>query len=503
MKKQKSKKMLIAEHFLSQEKEKAMKDRLSIQISPSVSFDQGNFSQNFEEITQGNLISRHAIRNLTGIRLEIEVLNVYNPQKILLDHGQSSNVFLENTMDYKELMFNNEKSFDTNRNNDSNVFLKDVKIKVMIWLEKSEKNNWKFNAIQELSLDRVLARKHMIYHLINPNTEIAILSKVNLHSRTNTKLLILTSPVILRNLSRKNLEIKILSQKMDASNKNLTIKLNHSEEFIIPIDQIQSIFVFRVENDTNWSSQLSIESLMKSGSSDLINIRVGLDTFITINRENSLDFPNWQKILTFYPNFSVRNYLPFPLEIDFFFKNINNIENFIIYPEESLPLYINKQETCIRVKGKDYIWSEKFQLFQEKEDNLEETPFLSRKRLKLSEKSGLSIIIVFSQASSGIDYTFYPEVLIYNNSPFNMEISGKTLTEDIIENQSIKTKEILASFAEMIEINSNGKDVVLSEFSTQSVEVLLENEEKVEVIIETKALKFGKFFIDMKKVIFR
>jgi len=486
MEKQKSKKMLIAEHFLYQKK----KDRLSIQISPSISFDQGNFFHNFEENTKGNLISRHAILNLTGITLEIEVLNVYNQQKILLNHGQTSNVFLENNMDYDELMFNNEKSFETNRNNVLNIFLKDVKIKVMIWLEKSEKNNGKFNAIQELSLDRVLARKHMIYQLINPNTinEIAILSKVNLHNRTNTKLLILTSPVILRNLSRKNLEIKILSKKMDDLNKNLTIKLNHSEEFIVPIDQIQSIFVFRVKNDIYWSSQLSIESLMKSGSSDLINIRVGLETLITINRENSLEFPNWQKILTFYPNFSLRNYLPFPLEIDFFFKNVNNFANFIIYPEESLPLYINKQEIYIRIRGKDFIWTEEFLLFQEKDE----------RRIKLKEKSGLSINIVFSEASSRIDYAFYPEVLIYNNSPFNLELSGKNSIGDIIESQTIKTEEILASFAQMIEINSNNKNVVLKEFSIESVEVLLENEEKVDVIIETKAMKFGRFLLIKK-----
>lgn len=482
-----SKKLLIAEHRVASESEKKQKNRLSIQISPSVSFDQANLSNTFDEPSSG-LISRHAIRNMTGVKLEIEVLHSQSPQKLLLNHGQTSNIFLESAMNYKEL-FTGEKSFEIREFTGS--LQKEVKIRVSI---PSEKAGWRrFSSIQELSLDRVAARKNSIYHLVNPNSQLAILSKVNLHSRTNTKVLTLASPTILRNMSRKNLEIKLLSQKSDPISINLTVKLEHGGEFVVPVYLVGTVFVFRVEDDKNWSGQLSLESLLGTRQLETaMVIKVGFGTMISLISENSLDFPLWQKTLTFHPCFSVRNCLPFPLELSFFFNGFSQSDDYHIFQEESLPFYVPKEETELKISGKEFCWTEKFNLSALDSWNVEEKQAgIARKRLSLKETSGNELLIWMGLGTNGVEYIFYPEVLIYNNSPFDLKLLGKNSEEDIIEKQTIKAEEMLGSFAERLELNSGGRDVVLSEFSVQSVEVDLGKEEKVDVIVETKALKYG------------
>lgn len=485
--KMKTKKLLIAEHKVATDSEKKQKNRLSIQISPSVSFDQANLSNAFDEPISG-LISRHAIRNMTGVKLEIEVLHSQNPQKLLLNHGQTSNIFLDNAMDYKEL-FTGEKSFEIREFTGS--LQKDVKIRVSIPAEKA--GGRKFSSIQELSLDRVAARKNSIYHLVNPNSQLAILSKVNLHSRTNTKVLTLASPTILRNMSRKNLEIKLLSQKSDPMAINLTVKLEQGGEFVVPVYLVGSVFVFRVEDDKNWSAQLSLESLLGTRQLETAMVmKVGFGTMISLISDYSLDFPLWQKTLIFHPCFSVRNCLPFPLELSFFFNGFSQSDDYHIFQEESLPFYVPKEETELKISGKEFCWTDKFNLSSLDSWSVEEKQAgIARKRLSLKETSGNELIIWMGLGTNGVEYIFYPEVLIYNNSPFELRLLGKNSEEDIIEKQTIKAEEMLGSFAERLELNCGVRDVVLSEFSVQSVEVDLGKEEIVDVIVETKALKYG------------
>ena len=487
--KMKSKKLLIAEHRVATDSEKKQKNRLSIQISPSVSFDQANLSNALDEPISG-LISRHAIRNMTGVKLEIEVLHSQNPQKLFLNHEQTTNIFLENAMDYKEL-FTGEKSFEIREFTGS--LQKDVKIRISIPAEKV--GGRKFSSIQELSLDRVAVRKNSIYHLVNPNSQLAILSKVNLHSRTNTKVLTLASPTILRNMSGKNLEIKLLSQKSDPMAINLTVKLEQGGEFVVPVYLVGTVFVFRVEDDKNWSAQLSLESLLGTRQLETaMVIKVGFGTMISLISDNSLDFPYWQKTLIFHPCFSVRNCLPFPLELSFFFNGFSQSDDYHIFQEESLPFYVPKEETELKISGKEFCWTEKINLSSFDSWNIEEKQAgIARKRLRLKETSGNELIIWMGLGKNGVEYIFYPEVLIYNNSPFELRLLGKNSEEDIIEQQTIKAEEMLGSFAERLELNSGEIDVVLSEFSVQSVEVDLGKEEIVDVIVETKALKYGCF----------
>ena len=159
----------------------------------------------------------------------------------------------------------------------------------------------------------------------------------------------------------------------------------------------------------------------------------------------------------------------------------------------------------IRIKGKYFSWSDQVKLISE-----ETQEFIQRRRIQL--KNNLEItnsqnfiyVIMDKKGFENRNYAFYAEVLICNNTPFELWISGKTTEEEILERQKIGVQEILASFSEAIEINDNGKDVSLNGFSAQSVEIFVKTgdfEEKMDLIIETKPLKLG-FLLYLTYLIF-
>lgn len=503
--KHESKGLLLAEHSISEEKPlKEIINRPSIQISPSISFDKSKSLLWDEEngvLNQRNRSSRHSFLNLTGQRVEVLIPSNEGDlyKSFIVEIEEKLNIFIENALDYKEL-FSNEKSFE--RGKGLIQSLKELVIQVRLLsegfleskgiykgdIEKTPKNQGnKLITIEALNLDRVLIKKYHIYEIKNPLSQYSAISKVQYSPKTNTKLLTLTSPLILYNKAYKNLELKLIGV-------NNLWSLPIDKDFIIPIDFIKGNLLFKIEDSPIWSSQLLLERFLDEKIiGDSIEIKIGL-IYLNIDIGISQEYGLLQKALFIRPSIEFLNYLEIPLIIELSSMNTNTSISFIVNPNEPLPLYEHLDKDLeVRIKAEKLLWSKKIGLLKE---DFFYNRLLQLQTEEIGELTGISF--VFERYC--YKYVFYPEVLIYNSTPFELFLCGKNKKGEVLEKHMINSEKKVSFFSEIIEVNRNGKDIILNGLSGQSVEVFIKEDEKLELVIGIKPLKLGKndyFFIKL------
>ena len=231
----------------------------------------------------------------------------------------------------------------------------------------------------------------------------------------------------------------------------------------------------------NWSPQLSFEK-----PADFI-VKIADFSFF-LKSELAEEFSNFQRIISIKPAFSFTNLLPFAIDLEVF--STRNREIFRINTKENLPFYEEKVFE-LRIKGKTFDFSEKIPL---------ENGVFQRKKVKLCDFSAKSEVFLYINMENTIEmpnsFCFFSDFLIWNQSPFLLWICGKSAEFEIIERQRIGIEEKLASCSEIVEINDNAENVALNGFAAQSVEVFVERDGvqmKLDLLIETKPLKFGFF----------
>lgn len=423
----------FSKHEFSQRK------RLSLQISPHASFEKNRFSQ---ENLQKVLFSRHIVRNNTGYSLTVDSFS-RKVKTAKIQNLEEASIFFEKAFEKPE--------FSQNKSQEQQSFSEicgnglKISLKFEVTPEICE--------IAGVSLDRVTCRTLILRRVRNALQQFTLFSRVELQESTGFKVLTLCSPLILRNLAHKTLEIRLISAEKPQS---FAATLQNLAEMHVPFDLVRGNLLIKLEKSLLWSPQISLQALLCGESA--VFLENGL--LVRIFAAKSCEFPGDQRqVLSFRASFELFNHLPWELELEV----AENRENRAVFlaPGAKTAFFFAEKGVFLRARVHKFAFSQEFAV------SAGGSP-LRRKLLKLCSETASSQFLQLVLESFENRHCFFAETLVFNDTQLFLRLSGG----ESLERCEVGPQETVGFSSETLEINENRKEIgLLSGLGAQHVEV--------------------------------
>ena len=353
-------------------------------------------------------MSPYTITNKTGYPLEIRREADQNSVKIL--DKKSKDHFKESFSD-KKFYVDNNSSISFQIENDESYFFEKANEKNLsnaLKLSVQIKNTI-YKPINDINIQRIHVKEHKVYG----GKALRITTDVVFDAETNKKILTISSPVLMRNITQRIMEIQFL-----IAPEPYILVLNPFDKIPVPFDMISEQIRIKFNDIKEWSLPNSLFNIYAKNSTSQIHI---LDKYINIRSE---DENNFKKILTFEPPFTLKNCLPLSLKIKLNYgdeeysptKN-DNVDSILLDPQDSYDMYDIPFETVLycQILIQGFKWSHNTQINSSK---------VQEKLLfKIYDERGFeqSVILHCFMTNNGArKFYFYSHAYIINESYYNL-----------------------------------------------------------------------------------
>ena len=408
-------------------------------------------------------VSPYSIKNETGYEIEVrrEKVSSKNEGKVYtLDNGETMNLQIESDRDQ---LF----SAESNEN----------MAKISVTLKKTHIH---YSAIQGLDLTRVKTTRYALKEVEKKIEEqLFLITDVGLDATSNRRLITISSQLLFRNRSLKNLVIKIMTEK----DKDLELVLPTNAWLPIPLDLVKKNMKLRYEDSEVWSELYSLAKLISNNTSNSYEIKMSLikkpemaalaglaNSFLmfTVEKEGR----GFGKTVVYIdPPYLVKNCIPLDMEIQITSTWLPVAKYYKLTPQQENHEYdvptSTKFMVSLRLAG--FGWSEPHKLYSPN------TEF--SREIKIKDGDGNEAVVYIFHVESFVGakkFFFYLKSYIINETTYKLVFFG--VEKDQKSNK--KNKKILPGQGRGVKDEKRNLDLVMLNENQEEVEIKDKNNEQ-------------------------
>ena len=413
---------------------------------------QSNLPQNQDEI---EYVSPYSIKNETGYELEVkrEMGQGKNEGKVyILDNGETMNLQIESDRDQLFSIDNNENT------------------KISVALKKTHVN---YNPILGLDLTRVKTTRYVLKETEKKSEEqLFLITDVGLDTSSNRRLITISSQLLFRNRSLKNLVIKIMTE----NDNFLELVLPPNAWVPIPIDLVKKNMRLKYEDASVWSDLYSLSKLLNNNTNNSYEIKMNLqkktegiafaaftNSFLmfTVEKEGR----GFGKTVVYIdPPYLVKNCVPLDLEMQISSTFLPVAKYYKLSPQQESHEYdvptSTKFMVSLRLAG--FGWSEPHKLYSPNTEFVRE--------IKMKDGDGnIAVVYIFHVESfiGAKKFFFYLKGYIINETTYKLTFFG--VEKDAKSNK--KSKYLLAGQGKSVKEEPRNMDLIMCNENLDAVEI--------------------------------
>lgn len=388
-------------------------------------------------------VSPFSIKNETGYTIEIirEVSCTKNKGKYQILNGETMNLQIESDRDQ---LFSNESQENFS------------KISVQI-----KETHHSYDIITGLDLSRVKTSRILLKETNALNNkesnDIYLVSDVGLDSKSNRRLITLSSQVLFQNRTQKTFYIKILFEKKYV----LELVLPENSWVPIPLDLVKKEIMLRIEDYSNFSELCSLDKIINNKSHNSYPIEVGKFNFMfTVEKEGR---GYGKTVVMIDPPYLIKNCLPVTLELQVF-SSCLTVEKYLkMKPQEEYHEYEVPTSTkfFVNLKIAGFGWTAKQRLYSPNTDFL--------KDIKMEDGDGRSLVINVFHVESYVGakkFFFYLKGYIINETTYKLDFHG--IEKDFNDK---RVKNLLAGQGKPLKEEERNLDLIMFSENHKSLEI--------------------------------
>ena len=364
------------------------------------------------EEESNDYISPYSISNQTGYPLEIRRNNDKSQSKN--NDGKKPKDYLKENLIQKIFVDNNSSIILQVENDESYFFynsnLKNLSKNSVNLSVEILKKQFSYKPLNDINIQRIHLKEHTVY---GGKENYKILTNVVFEAETNKKILTISSPVVLRNITQKIIEIKFLSK----NSSNLLV--NPTDTVPIPFDMIKESIQIRFNDVNVWSLPCSLYILSDQNLNSQIHIQ---DKYVNIRSENE---DSYKKVLTFEPPFTIKNCFPISIQLKLRYgENEENntkkggvVDMIMLEPQDTYDIYDIPFETALfcQILIKGFNWSPITQINSKKALDKVNLDIFDEKNFKQAV-----ILQCYTSNNGARKFYLYCKAYLINETNFNL-----------------------------------------------------------------------------------